>query len=188
MPEQLCGRMSTNNERVISIDELTLIADETPVKPKAGAYNNYSNGVTIYMDTKAEAYNNLGQMILYQAAEDYTLILAGLLHENSQHNKKECEIFFNGPLFPMLCDMEPKDFMKFCQKQADRLVMTHTISKSFDKHWYVCEVGRENIPISKFYSKKSDAIAEAAKKNGLSTWAWTMLYRSNVGRSVYVGA
>lgn len=143
---------------------------------KVSADYSYMNGVQLYSNPKAESYYELGQQILYKAAEDYIMMSAGLMTENSIHNKYECERFFRGSLFPMICNIEPEAFIRFLEKQAKKVVLTHTIAKDADGRWYACKLYEEDIPLSSTYKKRYDAMEQAARLNGLTIWVWRKLH------------
>lgn len=113
-----------------------------------------------------EFYENLISAIIDRAMMDYVEMMIGILEETTTCNCKECERFFNGPLFSMMSDIDGPALIQKCKQAAERVKLEYAVSGKSGK-WYVHKLD-DTQPIGPYYKTKFAAMERAATLNGLN--------------------
>ena len=110
----------------------------------------------------------LTDAIIEKAATDYFNIQAGFMQPTVNCNQDELESFFRSNYFSNMTRLNGDYLIRKIKEEAAKMVLEYTASKEKgSSRYYVCRVGEEKTPLSRYYTTKKKALHKAAEMQGI---------------------
>lgn len=109
----------------------------------------------------------LTDAIIEQAVIDYFNIQAGFKQPTAKCNQDELENFFRSDYFSLMTRLNGDYLIRRIKEKAKMEIEYTVFSEKGSSRYYVCRVGEEKTPLSRYYTTKKKALHKAAEMQGI---------------------